>query len=243
MRLVSPLIAALAFLAASGCQQSDQSGQQQAANQQSGQQAAADPQAEEARRLQVERELRQQQAEARRQGLTAEQRAMQDEARRETGALRFVVDKSDRKVRVYRGNEVIRTHDVAVGDAEHETPSGEWEFHRVDLNPEWNPPDSEWAEDRTKKAPGDPENPMGRARLVFNMPYTIHGTDATNSLGKAVSHGSIRVSNENVVELAELLLRSGGAWEGDAWFKERTGNRKTEYQIPLNNPVPIEVVD
>lgn len=249
MRLASSLFAALALVAASGCQQADTEGQtQQPANRQvanppGANQQGGDPKAEEARRQQLERELRQQQAEARRQGLTAEQRRMQDQARQETGALRFVVDKSDRKVRVYKGNEVIRTHDVAVGDAEHETPNGEWEFHRVDLNPEWIPPDSPWAEDRTKKAPGDPENPMGRARLVFNMPYTIHGTDATSSLGKATSHGSIRVANEIVIELAELLLRSGGAWEGEPWFKERTGNRTKEYQIPLNNPVPIEVVD
>ena len=248
MRLLSSFFAALALVAASGCQQADNGAQQQQANQQAagqqaGNQQAADAQSEEARRRQAERERSRQMAEARRQALTPEQREMQDKARQEAGELRFVVDKSDRKVRVYRGNEVIRTHDVAVGDSEHETPTGEWEFHRVDLNPVWVPPESEWAEDRTKKPAGHPENPMGRARLVFNMPYTIHGTDATDSLGKAVSHGSIRVSNENVIELAELLLRAGGAWEGQEWFKERTGNRDEEYQIPLSNPIPIEVVD
>lgn len=57
---------------------------------------------------------------------------------------------------------------------------------------------------------------MGRARLLYNPPYTIHGTDELDSLGKAESHGSIRVANDVAIELAELLLREGGAWQGDA---------------------------
>ncbi|MFN3944971.1 MAG: L,D-transpeptidase [Allosphingosinicella sp.] len=164
-------------------------------------------------------------------------------AQQEAGELRFVVDKSDRKVRVYRGDEVIRTHDVAVGDSEHETPSGSWQFDRVDINPEWIPPDSEWAEDRERRGPGDPQNPMGRARLVFNMPYTIHGTDNLESLGQAASHGSIRVANSIVIELAELLLRAGGAWDGQDWFRNMLDSRNEEFQIRLERPIPIEVVD
>lgn len=166
---------------------------------------------------------------------------MRDQARQETGDIRFVVDKSDREVRVFRGDEQIRSHEVAIGAPEWETPTGEWTFDRVDLNPEWIPPESEWAEDREKKAAGDPENPMGRARLVFNMPYTIHGTDDLDSLGKAISHGSIRVANDNVIPLAELLLKAGGAWEGQDWFRNMTQNRNEEYQIQLPHDIPIEV--
>lgn len=166
-----------------------------------------------------------------------------ERARQETGEIRFVVDKSDRKVRVYRGDQMLREHDVAIGTSEHETPTGSWSFERVDLNPEWIPPDSEWAEDRERRGPGDPQNPMGHARLVFNMPYTIHGTDELDSLGTAASHGSIRVANSVVVELAEMLLRAGGAWDGDEWFRNMRETRDEEFQIRLENPVPIEVVE
>lgn len=173
----------------------------------------------------------------------AERNRIREEARRPLQNVRFVVDKSDRRVEILQGDNVVRSHDVAIGTEDNPTPSGKWEFHRVDINPEWVPPDSEWAEDRERKAPGDPENPMGRARLVFKMPYTIHGTDATGSLGKAVSHGSIRVSNDVVLELAELLLRAGGSWEGDQWFRRMTENRDKEFQVKLEDPVPIEVKD
>ncbi|MGI8705713.1 MAG: L,D-transpeptidase [Sphingomicrobium sp.] len=172
-----------------------------------------------------------------------EQRArLREQARGELRDLRFVVDISDRELRVLSGDREVETHPVAVGSEEWPTPTGSWEFHRVDFNPEWNPPKTEdWAKDETRKAPGDPENPMGRARLVYRMPNTVHGTDDLDSLGKAVSHGSIRVANEVALNLAEMLLKAGHAWEGPQWFGQMTQDRTTEYQIELPDGIPIEV--
>lgn len=164
------------------------------------------------------------------------------EARRPLQDLRFLVDISDRKVRLLQGDRLMAEHAVAVGSQEWPTPTGSWQIHRVDMNPEWNPPTSEdWAEEREPKAPGDPDNPMGRARLVYRMPNTIHGTDNLKSLGTATSHGSIRVANEVVLQLAETLLRAGGAWEGAKWFRQMAENRTKEFQIELQDPVPIQV--
>jgi lipoprotein-anchoring transpeptidase ErfK/SrfK len=174
---------------------------------------------------------------------TEQQRAQsRQQARQQLQNLRFEVDISDRKLRVFEGNELRATHDVAVGTTEWPTPTGSWEFHRVDLNPEWNPPkDEEWAKDEERQAPGSADNPMGRARLVYRMPNTVHGTSDIDSLGKASSHGSIRVSNEVVLQLAELLLKAGGSWEGQQWFQQMAQNRTEEYQIPLEHRIPIKV--
>ena len=167
---------------------------------------------------------------------------VRNSARQELQNLSFVVDISDRKVRLMNGEGMMAEHDVAVGTEEWPTPTGEWAFHRVDLNPEWIPPkDEKWAEEETRKAPGDPENPMGRARLVYRMPNTIHGTDDLASLGKASSHGSVRVANEVALELAQMLLKAGGAWEGDQWFQQMVQNRTKEFQIPLEQKIPIKV--
>lgn len=169
---------------------------------------------------------------------------MRDQARQEMRDVRFVVDISDRQLRITQGDRVIGTHDVAVGTEEWPTPTGEWRIHRVDINPEWIPPkEEEWAEDEETKAPGDPENPMGKARLVYRMPNTIHGTEDLASLGKASSHGSIRVANEVVVQLAEMLLKVGGSWDGPQWFQQMLQNETEEYQIKLQDPVPITVQD
>lgn len=169
--------------------------------------------------------------------------AERERARREAGDIRFVVDRSDRRLRVLRGGELVRAEAVAVGQSRYPTPLGRWRFTRVDLNPEWIPPDSDWTEGRHREPPGGPENPMGRARLLFDPPYSIHGTDDLESLGRAASHGSIRVANEAVVALAELLLKAGGSWEGADWFRQKLDDRTRMHRIPLREPVAIEVVE
>jgi lipoprotein-anchoring transpeptidase ErfK/SrfK len=157
------------------------------------------------------------------------------------GELRFYVSLNGRMLTVFRGSEVVSTHDVAIGQPDHPTPTGNWRINQVDLNPEWTPPDSEWARDREPKPAGHPENPMGRAKLIYAAPFTIHGTDELDSLGRAASHGSIRVSNEDVIELARLLLREGGVWKGEEWFQEILEDRKQLREIRLDNPVRIQV--
>lgn len=167
---------------------------------------------------------------------------VQTDARAEYEGLRFVVDISDRKVRLLRGDRQLEEHPVSVGSQRWPTPTGSWNIHRVDINPDWNPPrDESWSEDREAKAPGEAGNPMGRARLVYRMPNTIHGTEDRQSLGRAVSHGSIRVGNDVVLRLAEILLRAGGAWEGPDWFRGMAENRTRMVQVTLPHPVPIEV--
>lgn len=177
-----------------------------------------------------------------RSGSEAQRAQARQQGQRQLQGLRFEVDISDRKIRMFQNDQLKATHDVAVGTEKWPTPTGEWEFHRVDLNPEWVPPKSEeWAKDEKRAAPGSPDNPMGRARLVYRMPNTVHGTDDLNSLGKASSHGSIRVANEVVLQLAEVLLKAGGAWEGPQWFQQMTQNRTEEYQIKLDQRIPIKV--
>lgn len=113
----------------------------------------------------------------------------------------------------------------------------------MDINPEWIPPDSDWTRGRHREPPGGPANPMRRARLLFDPPYSIHGTDDLASLGRAASHGSIRVSNEAVVALAEFLLKAGGSWEGREWFQQMLDNSRRMYRIPLREPIAIEIVE
>lgn len=155
--------------------------------------------------------------------------------------LNLVLDRSERTVYVKRGEQAIRSYDVAVGKPGHATPLGSWEFYQVDINPDWTPPDSEWAAGESYTPPGHPDNPMGRVRMIFNRPYTIHGTDALHSLDKAASHGSVRIANEHAIELAELLLKEGRAWQGRGWYRQMLENERTMYEIPLDEGIPITI--
>lgn len=164
------------------------------------------------------------------------------QARSEVGELRFVIDISDRQLRIFRGDRVVRTEPVAIGSDEYPTPVGRWRFEQVDINPDWTPPDSEWAEDEEPKDPGEEGNPMGRARLAFHQDYSIHGTDELDSLGTNQSHGSVRAANPVVLELAQMLLKAGGAWDGEQWFADMVADPTRMHRIALEHPVEVEVV-
>lgn len=157
------------------------------------------------------------------------------------GPLRLEVDVDARELHVFRGDQRVETHPVAVGSREWPTPTGEWRIGQVVLNPRWVPPDQEWAEDEEPKEPGDPENPLGQAQLVYDAPNSIHGTNEPESLGQAVSHGSIRVSNEVAVHLARLVLEAGGAQRDEAFFRQAEQNRQQRQEVSVPNPVPIRI--
>jgi murein L,D-transpeptidase YcbB/YkuD len=157
------------------------------------------------------------------------------------GALRLEISLAERELRVYRGERVVETHPVAIGQEEYPTPPGTYRIDEVVWNPEWIPPDSEWAEDRERKAPGDPDNPLGHAQLVFQRPYSIHGTRDTGSLGRAASHGSVRVSNEVATQLARMAMEAGGAARSEDWYREAQAQRTQERTVMLPQPIPLRI--
>lgn len=236
------MVLVMALAGAAACEVNVNNGAEPAeANQSAQENASAQAQANPAEQVNPEAIARAREL-ALASGNEAQRAEMRSQARQSMEGLRFVVDISDRQLRVFQGDRQVQTHPAAVGSEKWPTPTGSWDFHRVDLNPEWNPPKSEeWAKDEERAAPGDPDNPMGRARLVYRMPNTVHGTDDLDSLGKAVSHGSIRVANAVALDLAEMLLKAGNAWEGPQWFQKMTQNRNEEYQVELQDHVPIEV--
>ena len=155
--------------------------------------------------------------------------------------LRFEIDISERKLYAHHGEDV-QTYPVAVGSDEYPTPTGEFTISQVTWNPDWHPPESEWSEDESYKAPDDPDNPMGDAKLMFKAPdYTIHGTDNLESLGNNVSHGSVRIANEVVARLARRAMAHGGAAKSEEWYAMAARNDSDQHVVELPNPIPIWV--
>ncbi|HYW09605.1 MAG TPA: L,D-transpeptidase [Longimicrobium sp.] len=157
--------------------------------------------------------------------------------------LRLEVSVADREVRVYRNDRLVETHPVAVGTKQWPTRTGEWTIGQVVWNPRWIPPKEEgWAQDEDTKEPGAPDNPLGRAQLVYDAPRSIHGTNEPESLGKAASHGSIRVANEVAVKLSRMVMEAGGAGKDDAWYTRVRSNRRERVDVAIPNPIPIRVI-
>lgn len=156
-------------------------------------------------------------------------------------SMRVEVDLTARKLYLYEGDRRIATHGVAVGSAKWPTKTGSWSISQVVWNPEWIPPDQSWAEQREPRQPGDPLNPLGRAQLIYDPPRTIHGTNDPTSIGKAVSHGSIRVTNAVAVQLGRQLMEATGAGKDAEWYRKTQASRTVKQIIDLPQRVPIRV--
>ena len=156
--------------------------------------------------------------------------------------LRVEVDIATRKLNVYRSGTVSATYDVAVGTAEWPTKPGSWTISQVVWNPEWVPPtDESWAKDEKPSQPGARDNPLGQVQLVYDPPRSIHGTNEPASIGKAVSHGSIRMRNADAIALAQMVMEAGGAQKDSTWVAGVRSKRTTKEVVDLPSPVPIVV--
>ncbi len=127
------------------------------------------------------------------------------------GPFRARIHKSQFRLDVYLGELYVRSFPVALG-AERETPEGVWRVKNRLANPTYFPPAS--AEDKRVIAADDPKNPLGEHWIglegiegdaVGREGYGIHGTIEPDSIGKAVSLGCIRLLNEDVGLLFDLM--------------------------------------
>ncbi|PWK15883.1 L,D-transpeptidase family protein [Tumebacillus permanentifrigoris] len=103
------------------------------------------------------------------------------------GEYRLQVDTERCVLYVYKSAHLVKTFSVGVGTALNPTPLGDWKITQKALHP---------------------GGPFGTRWMRLNIPfggYGIHGTDNPYSIGKAVSHGCIRLQNKDVEELYDLV--------------------------------------
>lgn len=157
-------------------------------------------------------------------------------------STRIEVDLNARRLTVFDGDQRVGSYRVAVGTEQWPTQTGEWSITQVVWNPEWIPPkDEQWAEAKDRKAPGAPDNPLGRAQLVYDPPRTVHGTNEPRSIGKAASHGSIRLANADVTKIARQLMEATGVRKDESWYQQVQQNRTEKVPVDLPQRVAIRV--
>jgi lipoprotein-anchoring transpeptidase ErfK/SrfK len=146
---------------------------------------------------------------------------------------------------VQRGDSTLKTYAIAVGLDKYPTPLGSFTIWKIIWNPSWRPPPgADWAKGKTAKGPGDPNNPMKVVKIFFREPdYYIHGTDDTESLGSAASHGCLRMDPSDVADLAKLIMEHGGQPRDENWFWRILHSRRDEKVVYLDNPISLTIAD
>ena len=120
----------------------------------------------------------------------------------------IVVHVDSNHLDLYEGFRVTHSWDVATAKPGYVTPVGEWTLYQKRENPTWyNPALDSWGAGLPAVVPGGPGNPMGTRALYITAPglIRIHGTTSPDSIGRYASHGCIRMHNEQVEELYDLV--------------------------------------
>jgi lipoprotein-anchoring transpeptidase ErfK/SrfK len=111
---------------------------------------------------------------------------------------KIVIDLSQRKLMVYRRGELLHTFPVAVGRPGLETPTGHFYITQ-------------------KLRPPDPNGVYGVLQLGTSATQpklngwpdgglvAIHGTNQPGLIGKAVSHGCVRLRNKDVLAVSQAV--------------------------------------
>lgn len=120
----------------------------------------------------------------------------------------IVVRVNQNRLYVYDGFRVIRTFTVATAKPGFTTPVGDWKIYDMQVDPTWhNPALDSWGADLPAVIPGGPGNPMGPRAIYITAPglIRIHGTTDDASIGRYASHGCIRLHNDEIIQLYDMV--------------------------------------
>ncbi len=97
------------------------------------------------------------------------------------------IDLDTKTLELRKFNEILKSYPIAIGKPSTPTPVGDWKIIQKTKNP---------------------GGPFGSRWMRINVPwggYGIHGTNDPPSIGTAASHGCIRMHNEDVNELYDIV--------------------------------------
>jgi lipoprotein-anchoring transpeptidase ErfK/SrfK len=118
----------------------------------------------------------------------------------------LVVDRSNFTLTLYRDLKLEKQYTVAIGAEGFDTPTGLYHIQDKQVDPVWNVPDSDWAGSLAGQSiPPGPENPLKARWMGIYNGAGIHGTTDTASLGSAASHGCVRMSIPDVIDLYDRV--------------------------------------
>lgn len=111
------------------------------------------------------------------------------------------------------GGRRVMTAPVGLGREDWKTPQGSFRVRGKTVNPTWVIPETIRKERIQENgfseysiAGGSPENPLGKFRLELTLPtYGIHGSNKEWGVGMLVSHGCLRLYNEDIATLFPLI--------------------------------------
>ena len=126
-------------------------------------------------------------------------------------ATSIVVDGPNKSVSALDGNgRLLAFYPATVGSQHDPLPAGEWKIKEIIHYPHFKyNPDLFWdAENKHPRAtlPPGPNNPVGVVWIGLSKEhYGIHGTPEPSRIGASQSHGCIRLTNWDALQLSKIV--------------------------------------
>lgn len=122
----------------------------------------------------------------------------------EDDTVRLVLRLKERQLYVYKGQTAIANYPVAIGRPSAPTPTGKFRVFEMLKDPSWQNPTTGEVE-----TPGE-DGSLGTRWIGFaSLPNGVigfHGTPNRASIGRAVSHGCVRMRNEDAESLFQQIV-------------------------------------
>jgi len=143
----------------------------------------------------------------------------------------IVVSLEDRKLVLVEDGQVKKIYTVAIGKPSTPSPEGTFTIARRVANPTYH--------HDGKTIPPGPHNPVGSRWMGLSISgYGIHGTNEPNSIGKAASHGCVRMAKADLEEFYELVA-VGDTVKLIGQHNEETAKLFGADQAPAAQPVLV----
>jgi len=130
-----------------------------------------------------------------------------------SGKISWVeVDANRQRVKAYEGDQLVAIYPATVGSEDRPTPKGEFKVMKITENPVYHyDPALHFrgvhVNEKLNMPPG-PNNPVGAVWIDLSAEgYGIHGTPDPDKISKSASHGCIRLTNWDALELAKHLSK------------------------------------
>ncbi len=118
-------------------------------------------------------------------------------------SAQLVLSLNQRALEVRYADQPTVRYEVAVGQADWQTPTGEFYVVNKIENPAWQHPITK------DEVPPGPDNPLGSRWIGFwsdgQAQIGFHGTNQEELIGEAVSHGCVRMRNQDIQDLYQRV--------------------------------------
>jgi len=115
---------------------------------------------------------------------------------------RLVAKKADNILYAYNGDKLIATYPTTVGSSDTPSPTGSLTIVNRVKNPWYRATSGEGKDKKVFMLPPGPKSPVGVVWMGLSKPsYGIHGSPVPEGISRQASHGCVRLTNWDVLEV------------------------------------------